>query len=318
MEMMHIEPDEPLFVSSGRLLMVDGSVISSVRRHKADTVKTVADNSFAIGRVVLTVNDLDAVSSFYRQVVGLHLLRGDAASVELGAGGKTLLELRRDISARRRSPREAGLFHTAFLLPSRADLGRWIRHAMESRARVAGASDHAVSEALYLSDPEGNGIEIYADRPILEWRWRDGQVYMPSDRLDIDSILATAGDDRWKGFPEGSCIGHVHLQVGAIDAAEAFYHGVLGLDITSRYPGGTFYAVNGYHHHLATNIWNSRGAGPRNYPSTGLESVEFIAGSRFVDPVRHRLDTSAAATAFTIADPWGTKIAFETRDTAAN
>ncbi|NGO64583.1 VOC family protein [Rhizobium daejeonense] len=297
--------------------MVDTAINSSVQQDqsgKAGAVNAVNDDRFAIGKVVLTVNDLDAVSSFYQQSVGLHLLKGDAASVELGAGGKTLLELRRDASARRRSPREAGLFHTAFLLPARSDLGRWIRHAIETQARVVGASDHAVSEALYLSDPEGNGVEIYTDRPILEWRWRDGHVHMPSDQLDIESILATAGNDRWKGFPEGSVVGHVHLQVGAIDAAEAFYNGVLGLDVTSRYPGGTFYAVNGYHHHVATNIWNSRGAGPRSYPSTGLESVVFLAGGRFADPVRAHLGADAGAADFTIADPWGTKITFDARE----
>ena len=182
--------------------MVDTAINSSVQHDqsgKAGAVNTVNDDRFAIGKVVLTVNDLDAVSSFYQQSVGLHLLKGDAASVELGAGGKTLLELRRDASARRRSPREAGLFHTAFLLPARSDLGRWIRHAIETQARVVGASDHAVSEALYLSDPEGNGVEIYTDRAILEWRWRTDMSTCPpissTSRAFLQRPAMTAGRD---------------------------------------------------------------------------------------------------------------------------
>jgi catechol 2,3-dioxygenase len=267
---------------------------------------------FSVGKVTLTVQDLDRVSAFYQQAVGLHLLKGDAATAELGVEGRTLLELRRDTAARRRSPREAGLFHTAFLLPSRSDLGRWIKHAIETRPPVVGASDHSVSEALYLSDPEGNGVEIYADRPRLSWQWKDGQVHMPSDPLDIDSVVASAGDGRWKGFPEGSVVGHVHLQVGAIPPAEAFYNGILGLAVTCRYPGGTFYAADGYHHHLATNIWNSRGAGERAYPSTGLANVEILASAEFTDPIRSRPIKPEPAYAtpqdLSLRDPWGTKI----------
>ncbi|NTG45359.1 VOC family protein [Rhizobium rhizogenes] len=278
---------------------------------------TIKNPAVGIGKVSLTVQDLDRVSSFYQQAVGLHLLRGDASTVELGVEGNTLLELRRDSSARRRSPREAGLFHTAFLLPARADLGRWMKHAMETRPPVVGASDHSVSEALYLSDPEGNGVEIYADRPLLSWQWKDGLVHMPSDQLDIDSVLAAAGSDRWTGFPEGSKVGHVHLQVGAIPDAEAFYSEILGFAITSRYPGGTFYGAGGYHHHLATNIWNSRGAVVRNYPSTGLADIEILAGPDFAASIRDRSDArnipaNSTPQGLVLRDPWGTEITIVT------
>lgn len=131
---------------------------------------TTPHQPFAIERVALTVHDLDRVAAFYEQALGLDLLVRDGDVARLGAGGRALLELRRDPAARRRTPREAGLFHTAFLLPARADLARWTRHAIKTRRRVLGASDHAVSEALYLADPEGNGIEIYADRPQAAWR----------------------------------------------------------------------------------------------------------------------------------------------------
>ena len=268
-----------------------------------------ADTPFSLGRVVLTVHDLDQVSDYYQGAIGLHRLRGDAGSVELGAGDEVLLELRRDKAARSRSPREAGLFHTAFLLPTRADLGRWTRHAVADRVAVAGASDHRVSEAIYLTDPEGNGIEIYADRPAAGWQWQDGQVQMSTEPLDVDDLLAHAGDGPWQGFPEGAVVGHVHLQVGAIPPAEAFYADLLGLDITCHYPGATFYAANGYHHHVATNIWNSRGATERDLPSTGL--AEFVVR---VDPtrlaaIRQRLAERGQAEAeSTLRDPWGTSV----------
>jgi catechol 2,3-dioxygenase len=272
--------------------------------------------SVGIGKVSLTVHDLDRVSTFYQKAVGLHLLQADASSVELGVGDQTLLELRRDAAARRRTPREAGLFHTAFLLPSRADLGGWIKDALVTRPPIVGASDHSVSEALYLSDPEGNGVEIYSDRPVLSWQWKNGLVHMPSDQLDIDSLVAAAASP-WKGFPEGSKVGHVHLQVGAIPSAEAFYAGTLGFPVTSRYPGGTFYGADGYHHHIATNIWNSRGATVRGYPSTGLANIEIRADPQFLASI----DAGVAAGKFTdettqgiaLSDPWGTELTIVAR-----
>ncbi|MFC0218849.1 VOC family protein [Pseudochelatococcus lubricantis] len=264
----------------------------------------------SMGRVALTVNDLDRVAAFYEQAVGLHLLRKDGTTVELGAGGDVLLELRGDASARRRSPREAGLFHTAFLLPSRVSLARWTHHAARTRTPVVGASDHGVSEALYLSDPEGNGVEIYADRPASAWKWHDGMVDMPSDRLDIEALLAQANGVKWDGFPVGSKVGHVHLQVGALAPAEAFYAGALGLDVTCRYPGGTFYAADGYHHHIATNIWNSRGAGIRDYPSTGLAEIELRLDASRAAAIRARAEApEGTAGQLLLTDPWGTSVA---------
>lgn len=259
-----------------------------------------------IGRVALTVHDLDAVAGFYQDIMGLHLLSSDGESVRLGTGDTVLLELRRDTSARRRLASEAGLFHTAFLLPDRRDLCRWVRHAAARRAPVSGASDHLVSEAIYLNDPEGNGIEIYADRPAAEWRWKDGMVEMATAGLDVDGLMASGGTESWQGFPAGATVGHVHLQVGALEAAEAFYAGTLGLDVTCRYPGATFYSSGGYHHHIGANIWNSRGAGQRT-PSTGLSDVEILA----LPEQRARLaaaGTADGAKDLTLLDPWGTAI----------
>jgi catechol 2,3-dioxygenase len=243
-----------------------------------------------IGKVTLTVNNLKLVSDYYQQVVGLNLISQDGETARLGAGGKILLELRADPAARRASPREAGLFHTAFLLPSRADLGGWLQNAIDAQTRLAGASDHLVSEAIYLTDPEGNGIEIYRDRPRSDWTVTNGMVEMATEPLDAPAILA-AREKPWAGLPEGSTVGHVHLQAGALAQAEAFYATELGFPVTCRFPGAVFYGDGGYHHHLATNIWNSRNAPPRAYPATGLASVEIIA------PAKPKQ---------TLQDPWGT------------
>ncbi|WP_343080889.1 VOC family protein [Ostreiculturibacter nitratireducens] len=254
-----------------------------------------------IGRVALTVNDIAKVSQFYETVLGLATISGDGETRTLGAGGRVLLELRSDPAARARSPREAGLFHTAFLLPGRADLGAWILHAAEKRAPIQGASDHIVSEAIYLADPEGNGIEVYADRPREGWTGPDGKLHMATEPLDLKALAADA-EAPWAGAPEETVVGHVHLQVGSVPEAESFYAGMLGIPVTTHYPGAAFYGSGGYHHHLATNIWNSRGAGPRNYPSTGLSDLELLADAAEHARILTRVGDGS------ISDPWGTSV----------
>jgi catechol 2,3-dioxygenase len=254
-----------------------------------------------IGRVVLTVNDLSRVAAFYQSALGLNRLSGDGASVLLGAGSRVLVELRGDPAARRAAPREAGLFHTAFLMPSRAALARWLIHAAESGIRLEGASDHHVSEAIYLADPEGNGIEVYADRPRDTWYGPDGKLILTTEGIDLNA-LARAADKPWTGIPDAAVVGHVHLQVGAVPEAEAFYEGTLGLPVMSHYPGAAFYGSGGYHHHIATNVWNSRGAGPRAFPATGLAAVELLAA-----PADHAA-ILARSGGTPPTDPWGTSI----------
>lgn len=272
---------------------------------------TTHTESLRMGRVALTVHDLDKVGAWYEKAVGLHRLSRDGEAALYGVGDEVLLELRQDKSARRRSPREAGLFHTAFLLPDRASLGQWIINASENRLSVAGVADHDVSEAIYLSDPEGNGVEIYADRPRDAWQWNGGIVTMGTEPLDVAAVAESAeGRGPWQGVPEGTTIGHVHLQVGALPEAEAFYNAALGLDVTHRYHGATFYAADGYHHHVATNIWNSRNAGPRNLPSTGLSEVEIILDASRAAAVLERTKTKSQGNArILLADPWNTPIA---------
>ncbi len=179
------------------------------------------------------------------------------------------------------------------LLPTRVGLGAWLTHATSVGTPLTGASDHGVSEAVYLNDPEGNGVEVYADRPASTWRWRDGLVAMSNGRLDLPELKSVATARPWRGAPEASTIGHVHLQVGAVDRAETFYRDALRLDVTARSPGALFYAVDGYHHHIATNAWNSPDAARREMPSTGLTELEL------------RLPAPSAGV---VVDPWGTPI----------
>lgn len=264
-----------------------------------------------IAKVALTVRDLDRVARFYGDVIGLQRLEEDADKVGLGGGGGVLLELRRDPQARLSTRGEAGLFHTAFLLPARAELGAWLAFAARTGVPLTGASDHLVSEALYLTDPEGNGIELYADRPSAEWPRSGAAVRMVSDPLDLQGLMDAAGRT-WSGFPTAGVVGHVHLQVGEIAPAEAFYGGLLGLDVTCRYPGGSFYGSGGYHHQLATNTWNSRGAPVRSDRATGLAEVEILADPTILAAVRAKAPVEALGAAspgsLSLRDPWGASI----------
>lgn len=271
-----------------------------------------------IGTVRLKVRDIDAVSSFYQRVLGLVPFAQDEHGVTLGTTETPLLRLESDPALTQRDPRQAGLFHTAFLMPTRADLARWLVHAGASRVPIQGASDHLVSEALYLSDPEGNGIEVYADRPVTDWHDSDGTPRMSTDPLDIQNLLATAEGTQWAGFPQGGIVGHVHLQVGDTAASDLFYRDVLGFDIAARYTGASFYGSGGYHHQLAGNIWNSRGAASRPAGMAGLDEVEIIAlDAGTIADIAARAETAGItltqnADGTTLLDPWGTAIRLRT------
>lgn len=270
----------------------------------------------AIRAVALAVRDLDALATFYREVVGLDLLERDGDRALLGAGGVGFLELRHRPGSKPRDPAAAGLYHTAFLLPARADLGRWLRHAAEGGFTLDGAADHLVSEAVYLHDPEGNGIEIYVDRPRATWRWQADQVVMANERLDMIGLRALA-TERWAGAPPATRIGHVHLQVGGIAEAERFYVGQLGFAVTRRWPKALFMSTGGYHHHLATNTWESDGAGRRDPDRAGLEALTLVATDRAVlAGIADRL--GGADLQAGVRDPWGTLIHLEFAKTGAS
>lgn len=267
-----------------------------------------------IGAVRLKVRDLDAVSTFYQTVLGLSPVATSDHRITLGTGDTPLLELVGDPNLAPLDPRQAGLFHTAFLMPTRSDLAHWLAYVMAARVPLQGASDHIVSEALYLADPEGNGIEVYTDRPVSRWRGPKGEIQMSTDPLDVQELLRGAEGTDWTGFPEDGSIGHVHLQVGDTAEADRFYRDVLGLDIAARYPGASFYGSGGYHHQLAGNVWNSRRAGKRPEDMAGLDAVQILVrDAADLAAIAARADSAGITSikdtgGLTLHDPWGTSI----------
>jgi len=254
-----------------------------------------------IGRVALDVADLDRAVSFYQGVVGLETLTRETGRAVLGADDP-LLVLRSAPDRPARGPSETGLFHTAFRVPSQAALGDALGR-IESDWRLTGASDHGVSEALYLRDPEDNGVEVYRDRPRTDWPLADdGRVEMGTRRLALDPLReAASGADR---CPPETVVGHVHLEVSSLDASEAFYAAGLGLDVRQAMDGARFLAFDDYHHHVGLNVWNGRAD-----PSTGrgLAWVEL----RVDDPetVRSRVGEATARTdGFEAYDPDGVEV----------
>src|SRR4029078_200706 len=192
------------------------------------------------GAPVLIVRDVPGVSRYYEEGIGLSRIDADSETVRLGAGGVALVVLRKRESAEQEPPGLAGLYHTAFLVPSRADLGAWLRRAIEAKLPFDGAADPLVSESLYLSAPEGNGIEVYADRPRSGWKWNGKIVEMRNSELDVRGILADgAALATSTRVPDGTRVGHVHMRVGGIPEAEQFYEQLLGFDITRRREGAT-------------------------------------------------------------------------------
>ncbi len=263
-----------------------------------------------IGGVALAVRDLGRVAAFYRDVIGLEVVTQDGNTVSLGAGGAAFLDLQHRPDALPDDPASAGLFHTAFLLPSRADLGRWLVHFGALGGQLDGAADHLVSEAVYLHDPEGNGIEVYADRPRAAWRWHgdgDGaerRVEMANQPLDAPG-LRRAAETPWTGAPTGARIGHVHLRVGDVGEAIRFYGGALGLDLTAALGKAAFLSSGGYHHHIAANTWHSAGAGRRDPARAGLLSVTLdVADGPALADIARRAGTADHG----LADPWGTML----------
>ncbi len=257
-----------------------------------------------IGGVTLAVRQLDRVAAFYQDVIGLEVIARGPGSVRLGVAGDGFLELLHRPDAAPDDPASAGLFHIAFLLPSRADLGRWLAHLKGLGQPLDGAADHLVSEAAYLHDPEGNGIEVYADRPRAQWLWRDGpdgrRIEMANRPLDSEGLLRLATAP-WAAAPPGTRIGHVHLRVGSIGEAWRFYGDLLGMDVTAAWDAAAFLSTGGYHHHLAANTWCSGGAGLRDPARSGLASVTLEAADRdALDGIATRMGGDG------LRDPWGT------------
>lgn len=282
------------------VLAAGASILSGPTAARSEKIMTempfAATTPSHIGRIGVVSRDARTLADFYKGVMGLKELRNAGGVITLGAGERPLLEIEQSAAIRPDDPRAAGLYHTAFLMPSRAELGRWIRHAVKNRVQLTGAADHLVSEALYLNDPEGNGIEIYADRDPKGWTWDGDKVRMANSALDGDGIVSSSqGLPDWTGAPDNSMIGHVHLRVGDARVAQEFWNDKIGFDTVLEYgPQAVFLSTGGYHHHIGANSWQSRGAGPRDKDRTGLQWVELLE--------------KGPAQARSVSDPWGTEI----------
>jgi catechol 2,3-dioxygenase len=280
------------------------------------------DPSLRIGAVQLAVGDLSRSVDFYARTLGLALIGGDEHGATLGAGGGhgalVLSALEHPI---RPTPHSTGLFHVAWLHPSRAALAATIERVIAARWPIHGASDHGVSEALYLSDPDGLGVEIYADRPRERWpHARHGEgVEMFTRPLDLDALLAQAPLTPEPGIDAATVVGHVHLKVADVARAVAFYRDALGFAEQARMPSAAFLSAGGYHHHIGLNSWQSRGAHADADDAPGLRLVTFELGSaaelaaleaRLTAPGESRAIAERSAGRVSVSDPDGNRLAF--------
>jgi catechol 2,3-dioxygenase len=281
----------------------------------------------APGRVGLRVRDLERARGFYVGTLGLTVASEAGKTITLRAGaaahsGRELIVLTElpHLMPRPHRPVTTGLYHVALLLPERRDLARTIAHLARSGYPLAGMADHSVSESLYLADPDGNGLEIYADRPRDRWIMRGGRPVVTTDPLDVDDLLATAGAPApWAGLPSDTAIGHVHFTVSDLAAADRFYGATLGLDKTIAIPALTGYAAGGYHHHVNANVWAGAGAPPDDRAVAGLDWWELVVGDADAqDAIRTRAIAAGARAeragdALPLTDADGTRVVVRVR-----
>lgn len=271
-----------------------------------------------LGPVALQVASLRRSIDYYSAVLGLQRVDAEGERVRLAAAdGVVLLELQERPWAEP-VPRRGrlGLYHFALLLPDRPSLGSFLAHLASLGVRP-GMSDHGVSEAIYLTDPDGLGIEIYADRPRAQWSYSGRELQMTTEPLDVKSVLAQAGAS-WQGMPAGATVGHVHLFVGDLEQASAFYHRAMGFDrMVWSYPGALFLAAGGYHHHLGTNTW-AAGAAPAGPDDARLlEWRVVLADAEAVQAAGHSVEAAGYAVEWgegewAAVDPWGTRVRVRT------
>jgi catechol 2,3-dioxygenase len=260
-----------------------------------------------LGAAHLTVTDLDRSVGFYQDALGLRQHRREDGAAALGAGAEGILVLYAEPGARP-AGRHAGLYHYALLFPSREELARAVQRLAATRTPISGASDHGVSEAIYLPDPDGNGIELYADRPRDAWpppSGPDERVGMFTRALDVHALLATIeGEEPVQHAGDGLRMGHMHLHVGDLDAARAFYVDRLGFEVMTAYPGALFLAAGGYHHHLGVNTWRGEGVGPAPAGAVGLREWTILLEPDDLAAVRARLGADV------VEDPSGIRLRF--------
>ncbi len=274
------------------------------------------------GEVALTVPDLGRSLNFYRQALGLHIIEQSEETAGLGAGSRVFIRLFADPAAPPPPVRSTGLYHMAVLFPSRQALAQALQRLALTDWPIQGASDHGVSEAIYLADPDGNGIELYRDRPRDEWPVVQGQLQMITEPLDFDGLIAEVNGQenlrdpqRLSPAPEGTRMGHVHLRVSNLPEAEDFYTNTLGFDLMQRYGWQAgFVSAGGYHHHIGFNTWSSAGAPPPPPSSTGLRYYSLVLPNRealealkaHLQGQKFHLDESNEG--FYLADPAGNRI----------
>ena len=280
------------------------------------------DPGTSIGRVHLTVHDLAAELAFYVERLGFETLARESGRATLGAGDRELLVLHENREARRASG-TTGLFHFALLLPSRRDLSKALARLIATGTPLSGVADHGVSEALYLDDPEGNGIELYRDRPRAEWPRVDGQLRMTSDPLDLGELLSEAGAEAGASapLPAGTSIGHIHLHVPHLEPARKFYVESLGFDLMQRFgESAMFVSAGGYHHHVGANTWLGIGAPTPPAGSLGLREFEVdLASVAVARQVRERLASLGVPVErdgerFWALDPAAHRVVFQVRE----
>jgi catechol 2,3-dioxygenase len=269
-----------------------------------------------LGRARLQVQDLERSLDYYERVLGMRAVERRGSRLTLAPHGDDtpLIELHARPDTRP-VPRTGllGLYHFAILLPDRSDLGRFVAHIGSQNER-AGLADHAVSEAVYLTDPDGLGIEVYADRPRSTWRADGDELHMTTERLDVEDLLRAGGGDSWAGMPAGTRLGHMHLHVGDLARASDFYYSALGFDKTVwSYPGALFLSAGGYHHHLGTNTWRA-GSPPAAENDARLLEWEIVVPDERASADAARSVTAAGyavsreADTWVAADPWGTRV----------
>ncbi len=283
-------------------------------------METKLPDDFRLGPAALRVSDAGRALDFYERNIGLEVLDRGNDRVALGAGGAPVLYLDIRPGMAPRNYKESGLYHVAILVPDRPQLGATIARLAANNVKL-GAADHLVSEAIYIWDPDNNGIEIYRDRPRSEWVWRGDHVQMVNRPLDFQGLLAEPDVEKLSRAPmkAGTRIGHIHLEVDDLNKAKRFYADVFGFSPTATLPGALFMAAGGYHHHLGTNIWESRSGPPPSPDTAGLSlmSVE-LPDAASLEALKSRLEAANISVSkndpgFSFTDPWHTPVAVQLR-----
>jgi catechol 2,3-dioxygenase len=277
-------------------------------------------DDFRLGPAALRVADADRALAFYERKIGLEVLDRSKDRVTLGAGGTPVLHLDIRPGIAPRNYKETGLYHVAILVPDRPALGGAIARLAAQQVKLA-AADHLVSEAIYIWDPDNNGIEIYRDRPQAEWVWHDNQVQMANRPLDFPGLLAEPNVEKLSRAPmtPGTRIGHIHLQVDDLAKAKDFYSDVFGFSPTAARPGALFMSAGGYHHHLGTNVWESRNGPPPSPDTAGLSLITVeLPDVPSIDALKARIETANIpvhenARGFSFTDPWHIPVAVQLR-----